>query len=462
MRLPFDLIAAAICMGVIIQSTKFCNLLTGNAVPMFLAWLGFLLVVWLLNEWVTRKTEWRTRFGHRLLVQSGKLHPIEIHGWSICAVQAVSVALYAWILWCFQWPLYVRAWPVWLGLPTDYQLGGLPLNQSSLIELLFNLTPFLMAMLISWLPRQRFIAEIRGRRISFISFLGYEARLSWVPLILWLVSSLVEDLGHILKVPDSTWLKEPGIEFLMMLCLSVFTAVVALPNLVIWLWNCKPLNEGTLHNRLRELTLRSGVKVRGILVWGPSGTGLLNACVLGPWARFRYILISPQLVKELNLEETEAVMAHELGHVRYGHLTLLLLMMLFLFAILDPLSKLLPDDWRSTPWIETSVMAGFIVIYMWGFLGNIMRQCEREADLASAELLGTPEPLIASLEKLALIGGNIRNVYSWHHGSIAQRVAAVREMSHDPKKISRFHAHLRRVRIVFALISALALGSQFI
>ena len=143
---------------------------------------------------------------------------------------------------------------------------------------------------------------------------------------------------------------------------------------------------------LIQAVRRSGVKAREIMVWGPRSTGLLNACVLGGWARFRYVLISPALADELGPEETEAVLAHELGHARYGHLAFLFMMILCLSALLNPVLDLLPQNWRNTPFAEAGALISLVGAYMYFFYGTVMRQCEREADLASAELMGTPAP----------------------------------------------------------------------
>ncbi|MEI6235047.1 MAG: hypothetical protein WCT04_18475, partial [Planctomycetota bacterium] len=77
----------------------------------------------------------------------------------------------------------------------------------------------------------------------------------------------------------------------------------------------------------------------------------------------------------------------------------------------------------------------------------VSRQCEREADLASAELIGTPEPLITALEKVGERSGNSRSVPCWHHGSIAERVTAVLQLSADPTESIRFHARQKWLRI---------------
>jgi Zn-dependent protease with chaperone function len=474
MRIPFDLIAAVLLMDGISKyliDARSIGLAEGVTVGEALAvWAGFLVVVWLLNELITRRVEWATRFGRNLSGSGAGMHPLEMHTWGIRIVQLLSVALFGAVLWWLQWPSFVENWPSWFGvhpgtllrapkwLATPDEDSGLMLGQSAVAAMFLNLAPYLLAMVISWIPRRRLASGIRRRPIPLLTFLAYEAKLTWLPLIPWLAISILIDISATLPAHSKAWMSVPGVDIALALSFMAILSVIILPKLVIWQWECKPLPDGALRDRMLALMERSGVRAKAIMVWGPRGSGLLNACVLGPWAPFRYVLISPALVDELGMEETEAVLAHELGHARYGHLTLLFIMILCMSVVLEPLTYLLPF---SSPLAQAAFLVAFIILYIWGFFGTIMRQCEREADLASAELMGTPRPLVDALEKLAQISGNIRNVYCWHHGSIAQRVEAVQKLSVDPHGSDRFHTRLRRIRIAFALATALAIGVQF-
>lgn len=474
MRIPFDLIAAVLCiegigqyLQLLVKAEHGSRRFAFEKVPLesplaaLLAWGGFLLISWLLNELVIRHVEWRTRFGLHITGFTGRRHPLVSLSWGVHAAQAVTVVVFAVILWGLKWPLWMMHWPVWFGLSQQARAGELPLAFSMTAETLLNLGPFLLAMLLGWLPRRRLAAGIRGRPISLKTFLGYEARLTWLPVALALFQACIRDGAAMLPESYTAWAGQPGVDVLLMVLATGALWMVGLPLLVIWMWQCKPMPPGELKDRLLDLTQRSGVKAREILVWGPHGTHLLNACVLGAWARYRYVLISPALVDELSPRETEAVLAHELGHARYGHLTLLFVMMLGLSALLDPVLMLLPEPWRDSPLVQSAVLIAVITLYIRLVYGAIMRRCECEADLASAELMGTPVPLVTALEKLAVITGNIRDVWSWHHGSLAERVAAVTALSGDPAHGERFHSRLRRFRIAFTVLTVAALCVQF-
>jgi Zn-dependent protease with chaperone function len=476
MRIPFDLIAAVLCVealsrylldlarsGRSLERTQLFD--DANAVtPGFaaLTWLGFFAIAWLLNELVTRRTEWRTRFGHHISGFGGGAHPIVSHTWGTRAAQTLTVLVFAGVLWTLKWPLWITQWPQWLGMAPDAKLGRMMLMDSSLAAIPLNLAPFLMAMIVGWMPRRRMLSGIRGRTIPLLPYIGYEARLTWIPLAMGVVLSIFSDLASILPRHYTEWSNTPLFGTLSMIAVIAFVSIIGLPKLIVWLWQCKPIPEGELKNRVQALMDKSGVKASQILVWGPRSSGLLNACILGVWSRYRYVLISPSLLDELSMEETEAVMAHELGHARYGHLGFLFVMILCLSALMHPLMGSLPESWQKSPVIEVLVLLSFILVYIGVFFGTIMRQCEREADLASAELMGTPVPLVSALEKLACITGNIRNVWCWHHGSIAERVAAVTHLSTAPDDSQRLHTRLRRVRIAFTVVTVLVLGIQIV
>ena len=154
MRIPFDLFAALMAIWVVGNLPELSRGADGvHAVCAAGVWAAFWLVTWILNEYVTRRTEWRIRFGRRLNPESSRRHPLEIHGHAIVAVQIVSIALYALGLYALQWPQFVKNWPVWLGLQANAKIWGLPLKDSSAAEMLLNFFPYLIAVLLSWLPR---------------------------------------------------------------------------------------------------------------------------------------------------------------------------------------------------------------------------------------------------------------------------------------------------------------------
>ena len=78
-----------------------------------------------------------------------------------------------------------------------------------------------------------------------------------------------------------------------------------------------------------------------------------------------------------------------------------------------------------------------LIIYFRFIMGFFMRHFERQADTYAAITLHDPTPIISSLEKIALLSGKIRDVPSWHHFSIRQRVEFLLKSNENPGLIKR-------------------------
>jgi len=87
-------------------------------------------------------------------------------------------------------------------------------------------------------------------------------------------------------------------------------------------------------------------------------------------------------------------------------------------------------------------------------MGFFMRNFERQADLYSAKLIGTVEPTIRSLEKIAHVSGQSRHHPSWHHFSIAERVEFLWRSGQDPQLVRHHSRRLVLFLTVFFLLIA--------
>jgi Zn-dependent protease with chaperone function len=195
------------------------------------------------------------------------------------------------------------------------------------------------------------------------------------------------------------------------------------------------------------------------MAWGPRGSGFANACVLGPLAPFRYILVSPGLTDFLSLEECEAVMAHEIGHARHGHLWLLIGLLVSMAALCDLALRGLNALGLGDPFLSSAVFLVLVALYLRFLFGAVMRRCEAQADLAAAELMGSPAPVISALEKIGEMSGGTRNVYSWHHGSIARRVERLAHEGGSAEAIQACHARQRKLRRGLLAFTAAAVAA---
>jgi STE24 endopeptidase len=103
----------------------------------------------------------------------------------------------------------------------------------------------------------------------------------------------------------------------------------------------KPLEEGSLRDKIKDFAAKSGFKLRNIYVIdGSKRSTKANAYFSGFGPKKRIVLYDT-LPKELTEEEIVAVLAHEIGHYRKKHVLFTLLFsflltgfMLFLFSLI--------------------------------------------------------------------------------------------------------------------------------
>jgi predicted Zn-dependent protease len=178
--------------------------------------------------------------------------------------------------------------------------------------------------------------------------------------------------------------------------------------------------------------------------------------------------VTESLLQVLNDDEIDAVMAHEIGHIKKRHLLFYLVFFLgfivlsyavfdlILYAILY--SRLTFPVMRDAPLEQVSVssltftaaMATILLIYFRYVFGYFMRNCERQADCYAFTLLGSSQFLISSLKKIGVYSGHSHDRPSWHHFSIRQRVDFLERCEADRRVIKQHDRKLRRSILVFA------------
>jgi Zn-dependent protease with chaperone function len=299
----------------------------------------------------------------------------------------------------------------------------------------------------------------------------------------WLAIVIFRDLLQLLWPGARDWLDSgPGDLFF----LASFVALMAVffPWMVRHWWGCRNWPEGPVRDLAERVLELAKVKVGAILSWPIMQGRLLTAGILGVAPRFRYLLITPSLVEAMTPAELAAVVAHEAGHVRHRHLVSYLLFFLGFFvlayALAGPIAigfNLLLLWLSGTGWgaalfskdspggalfslLMALPLVALLVVYLRFVMGYFMRNFERQADLYALKLMGSAGPLSSALEKLAQLAGNTRDVPSWHHFSVAQRVDFIHRADEKPGLIKSHAGGLRKALAWYltALICVSALG----
>lgn len=356
------------------------------------------------------------------------------------------------------------------GADIKYHLSHLPLSDT--LPTLGNLAGiliFLFYLCLLWQTGQRNYRQIFGYTASAAGHIRTNLKTNLPIFLPWLILSLVNDLLALLPVPGiKEFIASQWGDLLLFLVFFLFV-VLFFPPLVRRLWDCRELPDGWLKERLQSFCAKHKFTVTFYL-WPLFEGRALTAGVMGIIPGLRYILITPALIETMTDEELEAVVAHEIGHVKKLHL-LLYVFLLGGFSVLagilaEPLiylalsqegfTRLLVASDISPDTILTLLGAVpllvFLLLYFRFLFGYFIRNFERQADLFSLAAIGSAAPLISAFEKIAAISGNIREQRNWHHFGIGERIDCLVEAERNPAIIAR---HNRKVR--FSLLAYLAI-----
>ena len=299
----------------------------------------------------------------------------------------------------------------------------------------------------------------------------------------WLAIVVLRDLLQLLWPGARSWL-DSGSGDLFFLASFVALMAVFFPWMVRHWWGCRAWPDGPVRDLAERVLAQAGVKVGAILSWPIMQGRLLTAGILGVAPRFRYLLLTPALVEAMTPAELAGVVAHEAGHVRHRHLVSYLLFFLGFFilayALAGPISIglnlsllwLSGTGWGAALFSKDSPsgalfsllmalpLVALLIVYLRFIMGYFMRNFERQADLYALKLMGSAGPLSSALEKLAQLAGNTRDVPSWHHFSVAQRVDFIHRAEAEPGLIKSQAGGIRKALAWYlaGLIGVSAIG----
>ena len=289
----------------------------------------------------------------------------------------------------------------------------------------------------------------------------------------WMILSLIFDL-----ITLSPWVGEKGFDLGIVGNLFFFVALIILmmvylPGMMRYCWGCKPLPITEKSDALEAFLQEKGFKYRELLRWPIFEGRMMTAGIMGIVSRYRYIMITDSLLEILSIEELKAVLSHEMGHIRYHHLFFYLLFLMGFMGISFGLQELLPSLFYLHPFFAELIsdenahainrfyvmmslpILLLLIVYFRYVMGFFMRNFERQSDLYSVQIMGTPIPTIKSLEKIAYFSGKTRNLPSWHHFSIRERVECLSRTLDDPGLIQR---HNRRILSLFLICMIVIVG----
>jgi Zn-dependent protease with chaperone function len=318
---------------------------------------------------------------------------------------------------------------------------------------------------------QRIYRADLSRRSYILSNISFS-----IPVILpWLMLSGVADVINVLpfELPKRILSTTEG-EIAYFL-LFLFGVAVFGPVIIQKFWRCKPLEDGFERKQIEHLCRKAGMSYANILQWPLFGGRMITAGVMGLIRKFRYILVTDALLRYLRPEEIDAVIAHEIGHVKRNHLLFYLFFFigyllisyasfdLIIFAILyaKPLHRVI--EWSGVSQTAAfSAVFSLVIILLFLFyfryvFGYFMRNFERQADIYVYELFDDAQPLISTFRKIAAASGQSPDRPNWHHFSINERIGYLERCESDKRWIAGHHRKIHRSIAVY-LVGLFVIG----
>jgi Zn-dependent protease with chaperone function len=337
------------------------------------------------------------------------------------------------------------------------------------VEALLFMTLFVGYLSIVWFNAHDAYRRVYGADLTRQAYVASNIALGVPVLLPWLLLSGVADL--ILALPfdlPRKVLASPEGETAYFL-VFLFTVAVTGPLIIQKFWRCRPLETGFARSRIEALCRRADMKYADILYWPIFGGRMITAGVMGLVSRFRYILVTEALLHILSPEEVDAVIAHEVGHVKKHHLLFYLFFfigyMIIAYATLDlivyliifsePMYRFVFSTGISRTTVTTGLLSLAIIFnflfYFRFVFGYFMRNFERQADASVYALFNTAAPLISTFKKIVAASGHSPDKPNWHHFSIGQRVDFLKRCETDRTWVQR---HDRKVLVSIAVYLA--------
>ncbi|HEX9078500.1 MAG TPA: M48 family metallopeptidase [Desulfuromonadaceae bacterium] len=239
--------------------------------------------------------------------------------------------------------------------------------------------------------------------------------------------------------------------WLFMAAFSLFMMFIS-PYVIEPLFNrFEPVTEEGLEAEVRAMAERAGLRVNRVMQMDASRRSRHSNAYFSGIGRVKRIVLFDTLIRQMSHGEILAVLAHEIGHWKKGHI-LKRLVAAQLMALAGSWLSFRLLNWPGLPGLlglpaDSSLAARMVVL---GFIGSLVmfpltplsawlsRRHEREADRFASELTGHPRDLASALVKLS--AENLSNLFPhpWYaafhysHPPVVERVRGLLEEVSTP------------------------------
>ena len=347
--------------------------------------------------------------------------------------------------------------------------SGLDIGEIPLITHLLILLPFLLTLLISYIPfywierfmhKMQCLANNNLSGIEFptpINYLVFQFRTYFLLAILpLLVSILFLDFIYMLPVLRDQMIIYPFIEWFLFLLLIVVMYMLT-PFVLKYIWITEPLPPGSLRLFLESISYRAKIKIKDFLVWKVGQRPFANALLIGLFPFNRFVIFTDTVLKKLSDEEVAAVFAHEIGHAKFKHLLILLSFSCVYMSILFSMNGLMNEMLGEGIW-NFSLSLLLLVIFWVVIFGQLSRRFEIQADWFATEITANPDSFTRALNKIAYLNGipfKTSGISSLTHPSIEKRINYIKNKISNSLSESIM---TRKIVVILIISSVIGLG----
>lgn len=332
---------------------------------------------------------------------------------------------------------------------------------------IFGLTIFLFFVAILWYN----IAPYQEERKSFVQ----SQFLANLPIVLpWGIFSLSQNILGLIPSPALQSFLNSGTGQLVSSLIFLLTLLVILPPLLPKIWRCTPLPRDQWYEEIEDFCAKLNFSAT-FLYWPLMQGRALTAGVVGFIPGLRYILFTPAILKHMDKSQINAILAHEIGHIKHGHLLLyIFLVTSFSFSIgffteplvygilslkpliLFSLKNIISRDVLFSLISSLPVLVIIVIFFRYVF-GFFIRNFERQADLFTIAPMQGATHLISAFEKISHLTGTEKAENCWHHFGLGERITALEHAEKNPTYIAQ---HNRKVRFSLILYSCVVIATS--
>lgn len=236
-------------------------------------------------------------------------------------------------------------------------------------------------------------------------------------------------------------------------CLFILIGIaaynLAYPYLLRLSLSAKPLKDEGRKAEIEKFLHKHEMKRVQVFEWPTTDSKVANALVCG--LIYKQVFVASYLLENLSLDEVNAILAHEIGHIRRFHLWIKAVLFVAAIPLFLGLTSLMDQAEASGFHIPIPVGVVFILAlllgYLWFVSSYVSRKLERDADEYVLKMGIPAKVLIAALTKLAELNHSVLSIHRFieklqTHPSFEHRIqwiqsAAQRRYGTEERTISK-------------------------